>query len=262
MLAPHQEPLTHARRFALLGAALLMALLSAPLATHAQPAAPTYTQAAVVGGRCTGDAEGISIACSSGDTSFLEQAAELCGVAYTAELNANDPRQADCILAAMSAAGASDQAQQLFQNTHLLLRTFIHVDGLGPIDIGVANVPWVNMGRDQIVFLNGSPPAVPLFSADLKDVFLRMPDHDTLVHRNPRAGPWFEYSGIGVTQPLSDGGEMIVLTVPLKVDRPSPALACMPVEFTFDTGGTLVSIDPLASEASFGSASDANCNPA
>jgi hypothetical protein len=34
-----------------------------------------------------------------------------------------------------------------------------------------------------------------------------------------------------------------------KLDRRSPPVACMPLEFTFDAGGTIVSVDPLASEA-------------
>jgi hypothetical protein len=53
-------------------------------------------------------------------------------------------------------------------------------------------------------------------------------------------------AGLGVFQPLSDGGEMIVLNVPLNVGRPGPAWACVPLEFTFDEGGALVSLDPLA----------------
>jgi hypothetical protein len=231
---------------ALAASALLLPPRVAPL-VRAEAAQPTYTSAVLVNAQC-GDSDLQS--CSGDNSSILDQAARDCGLSETADLNADDPQQADCILAALRAGGASDQAQKLFTDTHLLLKTFVHIDGLGPIDVGVATVPWVNMNRGQIVFLNGNPSAVSLFSiVGLPKVFLRMPDHDALVHRYPGVGPWFEYSEVGISQPMSDGGEMIVLNVPLKLDRPSPPVAWMPLEFTFDAGGTLVSVDPLASEA-------------
>ena len=155
-----------------------------------------------------------------------------------------NPGHAGCIVAAMRTTGASAEAIRFFETTHLFLTDFHEA---GRIDLGHAGAPWSDMGRGEMVFLNGSPSVVPLgFALSLtEESWKNVPAYYDVRQRNPQAFPWPNHAGLDTNDPLPDGSQRFIVLIPLRDCRACKAVATMPVALTFDSGGVLVAKEIL-----------------
>jgi hypothetical protein len=127
--------------------------------------------------------------------------------------------------------GASPEAVQLFEATRLFLLEF---QERGTVDVGLASAPWFNMGRSQILLLNGTPSVISIFDLVPRDW-----------HTNPAyaaysgALTWPEYGAVEDSETLPEGGQRMLVHVALRDCRACPDLALMRLALTFDADGAV-----------------------
>ena len=155
-----------------------------------------------------------------------------------------NPGDAGCVVAAMRATGASADAIRFFETTHLFLVRFHEA---GRIDTGTAGAPWSDMGRGELVFLNGSPSVIPLgFALSVtEESWKTAPAYDDVRQRNPQAFPWINHSGLDKNEALPDGSQRFTVLIPLRDCRACKAVATMPVVLTFDSDGVVAAKEIL-----------------
>jgi hypothetical protein len=168
-----------------------------------------------------------------------------CQIQFMGALNPGEnPGHAGCIVAAMRTTGANEAAIRFFETTRLFLAEF---EEAGRIDLGHAGAPWSDMGRGEMVFLNGSPSVIPLgFALDLgDDSFKDAPAYADIRQRYPNAFPWSNHAGLHANDALPGGSQRFTVVIPLRDCRACEAVAIMPVALTFDAAGVLVARDIL-----------------
>ena len=168
-----------------------------------------------------------------------------CQIQFMGALSPRDnPGHAGCIVAAMRSTGANEAAIRFFETTQLFLAEF---EEAGRIDLGHAGAPWSDMGRGEMVFLNGSPSVIPLgFALDLgDDAFKNAPAYADIRQRYPNAFPWSNHASLHGNDTLPGGSQRFTGVMPLRDCRACEAVAAMPVALTFDASGVLVVRDIL-----------------
>jgi hypothetical protein len=159
-------------------------------------------------------------------TALLDQ----CGV-EPIWLSPDDPRDAGCVVRAMRQTDASPDAVQLFEATRLFLLEF---QERGTVDVGLASAPWSNMGRSQILLLNGTPSVISIF-----DLVPRDWQTDPAYAAYLGVLTWPEYGAVADSEMLADGSQRMLVHVLLRECRACPDLALMRLALTFDTDGGL-----------------------
>lgn len=168
-----------------------------------------------------------------------------CGVAMLIDLRPDEhATHLGCIVAAMRDASASPEAIRFFETTRYFLVRF---EETGRIDVGLAASPWLDMGRGELVFLNGSPSAILLtFAFDFSDdAWESLPAYAEVKRRSPNAFPWPVNATVQANEMLPDDRQRITMLVPLRDCRACPNVASMPIAFTFDAAGVLQTRDVL-----------------
>jgi hypothetical protein len=170
-----------------------------------------------------------------------------CGVAFVGMLAPDiEPRDAACITAGMRAEGASESAVGFFSTTQQFLVSFTE---RGRVDTGVAAAPWVNMGRGETVFLNGSPEALLVTDVKLPD-WQDDPAYAALLAELPNAFPFLEYARSSESTARPNGGQQFVLEYSMRECRACPEAGWMPVAYTFDGVGALANVEVRAPKRS------------
>lgn len=168
-----------------------------------------------------------------------------CGVAMLIDIRPEEhATHMGCIVAAMRDTGASPEAIRFFEATRYFLVRF---EEAGRIDIGLAASPWLDMGRGEMVFLNGSPSAILLsFAFDFSDsAWESLPAYAEVKRRAPNAFPWPVNATAQANEALADDRQRITMAIPLRDCRACPNVASMPIAFTFDAAGVLLTRDIL-----------------
>ena len=143
-----------------------------------------------------------------------------------------NPYVVGCVIEAMLRTNASPEAVRFFETMTLFLTDF---EEQGTVDVGRAAAPWFNMGRGDMVVLNGNPSAILI-----RDVV--SPDWSGAPGYHPyrTALHWPEYATLTRSERLPDGRQQLILHVPIQDCRACPALALLRLLLTFSLDGTLI----------------------
>jgi len=140
-----------------------------------------------------------------------------------------------CALDAMVAAGADSSAVGFVEQTNYFL---IEFEESGAIDTGVAQTPWSNMSRPEIVFLNGDPNVI-LVGQLIPTTWEEDDRYRAIIvdaaSRDEFVAVWPEYAHF--TQ-QADG--QFVVSYPLGNCRSCDMYALLRVQLDFDEHGILV----------------------
>src|SRR5439155_14489824 len=113
------------------------------------------------------------------------------------------PAPLACLVAGMRADGAGEQAIQFLQADGQFLDEFVE---LGRVDYGVASAAWFNMGRGELVFLNGDPPVLHLAAIVPPNAeWQAAPGYPELLRAHPGLFPWPEYALVVGNQAAPNG---------------------------------------------------------
>ncbi len=145
-----------------------------------------------------------------------------------------------CAVNGMTQSGANPSAAEFLRQTHYFL---IQFDEAGSIDTGIAETPWTNMSRPEIVFLNGDPDV--LFVNQLvPTTWQDDARYAALITQAHGLGDflavWPEYAHF-----TQAGDGQFVVSYPLQTCRACGVYALLRVALQFDSHGELVKQDIL-----------------
>jgi hypothetical protein len=170
------------------------------------------------------------------DPAHSEAIFRACGTDFWPDIDAGQP----CIVDAMSSTGATEEAIRFFRATQLFLIGF---EERGRIDTGSAASVWFNMGRTELVFLNGALPATPLdWAAPSYEDWRNSAEYRAIAAQYPDIDPWYEYVQWVESRDIAggSGSQIIQVGVSLQYGRPGPTLPVLPIDFLFDRDGEFI----------------------
>lgn len=166
------------------------------------------------------------------DAAWMPISDELAACGDPATLDPENDEDDDACIAEL-AGEAGPAVAEFFAATTRFLFGMSAGDG---IDVGRAGAPWLNEGRGELVFLNGSPDVI--FAAEhVTDRWMSVPQYRDFIAES-EISAWFEY-WIVESHTVSGDGEWFIVAYNLQECRDCAVAGFLRVAYVFGADGSL-----------------------